>query len=281
MSPPTCGESTGVFYLVRSSNPLDLTRRFAESYLRYPAGTDHRLALIFKGFQNNRQIAEHCSLFGGAALCVIDLPDVGYDIEAYRAALERSECELCCFFNSYSIIRASGWLAEFSRCARDPRVGIVGATGSYESALTGAVARLRAEERGLCMLRRVLSVVKAWTWCPAFPNPHIRTNGFMIRRDVSQRVRWPRNPSRIAALRFESGRRSLTRQVLEMGLDLVIVGSDGRRFGISEWPSSGTFRQDEQRNLLVADNRTIEYSAATPELRRQLAAAAWGSDAAR
>jgi hypothetical protein len=103
----------------------------------------------------------------------------------------------------------------------------------------------------------------------------------MIRRDVFERVRWPRNPSRIATLRFESGRRSLTRQVLEMGLDLVIVGSDGRRFGISEWASSGTYRQDEQRNLLVADNRTIEYSAATPELRRQLAAAAWGSDAAR
>jgi len=65
-----------------------------------------------------------------------------------------------------------------------------------------------------------------------------------------------------------------------MGLDAVIVGRDGRRFGISEWPSSGTFRQNEQRNLLVADNRTIEYSTAEPERRRQLAAAAWGTDAA-
>jgi len=65
-----------------------------------------------------------------------------------------------------------------------------------------------------------------------------------------------------------------------MGLDAVIVGRDGRRYGISEWPSGATFRQDEQQNLLVADNRTIDYSTASPEVRRQLAAAAWGANAA-
>jgi hypothetical protein len=131
------------------------------------------------------------------------------------------------------------------------------------------------------MLRHgVPGAVKYWAYFPAFPNPHIRANAFMIRRDVFQGVRWPRNPSRLESFRLESGRRSLTRQVLKLGLDAVVVGRDGRRYGVSEWPSSGTFRQNNQENLLVADNHTIEYCTAAAERRRQLAAAAWGANAA-
>ncbi len=310
MSHPRCGENIEVFYLVawigeRIPNPVDLTRRFAESYLRCPAGANHRLTLIFKGFQNHGQIAEHCSLFDGTALSVVEVPDVEQDIGLYRVALERSGWDFCCVLNSYSIICVSGWLADLVRCARDPRVGIVGATGSYESHFSdyvrdprigvvgatgsyqglfdygaGRMAGLAAQKHVLRMLRGVATAVGYWAWFPRFPNPTVRTNAFMISRDVFQRVRWPRNPSRMGALRFESGRRSLTRQVLGMGLEAVIVGRDGRCYGISEWPSSCTFRQKEQQNLLVADNRTIDYSTAAPERRRQLAAMAWGTYAA-
>jgi hypothetical protein len=271
-----------VFYLVawigeKMLNPLDLARNFAESYSRHPAGAAHRLTLIISGSEDRALTTELRSLFGASPPSVIYVPDVGYDIGKYRAALESSDLELCCILNSYSTIRASGWLAEFSQSARDPRVGIVGATGSYESRWAEAFAGL-GQRRGLRVLRGVPGALKRWAAYPPFPNPHIRTNAFMIRRDVFQRVEWPRNPSRMGALRFESGRRSLTRQVLAMGLDAVIVGRDGRRYGVSEWPLSSTFRQNGQHNLLVADNRTIQYSTGAPEFKRQLAAAAWGSD---
>jgi hypothetical protein len=291
--PAKDAESPEVFYLVawsvrivggKTLSPLDLTRRFAESYLRCPAGTDHRLTLIFKGFQAPGYIAEHCSLFPSTSPSVIEVPDVEIDVGLYRAALEKSGSDLYCALNAYSIICASGWLAELSRCARDPRVGIVGAHGSYESIFStyraGLMASINRQKPGFPVLRGIATAVRSWARFPAFPNPHIRTNAFMISREVFQRVRWPRNPNKMDALLFESGRRSLTRQVLGMGLDAVIVGRDGRHYGISEWPSSGTFRQKDQDNLLVADNHTIEYSTAPPERRRQLAANVWGTSAA-
>ena len=114
MSPFENDKSIGVFYLARGSNPLDLTRRFAESYLNCPAGTDHTLTLICKGFQNQRQFDEHCSLFGGLEPSVIEVPDTGYDIGAYRAALRASKYDLFCLMNSHSIIRAPGWLKYLS-----------------------------------------------------------------------------------------------------------------------------------------------------------------------
>jgi hypothetical protein len=262
-------------------DPLDLARRFAESYLRFPAGAAHELMLIVSGTQDQALVTGLVSLFDGSPVSVIYVQDVDYDIGKYRFSLEISNFDLCCIFNSYCIIRASGWLAKFSQCARDPRIGIVGATASYQSHFSDAVAGIAARKPSLGMLRHgVPGAAKLWAYFPAFPNPHIRTTAFMIRRDVFQRVRWPHNPSRMETFRFESGRQSLTRQVLKMGLDAVIVGRNGLHYGVSEWPSSGTFRQNEQENLLVADNHTIEYSTAAPERRRQLAAAAWGANAA-
>jgi hypothetical protein len=286
MSYSRSDENIGVFYLVawigeRKLNPLDLARRFAESYLRFPAGAAHQLTLIISGTPDQAQTTALVSLFGGAPVSVIHVQDIDYDIGKYRAALETSDFELCCFLNSYSIILAPGWLKIFSDCALDSRVGIVGATSGYESHFSNAMAGLAARKPSLGMLRHgVPGAAKLWAYFPAFPNPGIRTNAFMIRRDVFQRVRWPHNPSRMEAFRFESGRRSLTRQVQKMGLDAVIVGCDGRHYGVSEWPSSGTFRQNEQHNLLVADNHTIEYSTAAPERRRQLAINNWGANAA-
>jgi hypothetical protein len=277
-----CSEGIEVFYLIRWSNPVDLTRRFAESYLSYPPATDHQLTLIFKGFQSQHHIADHCSVFDGRELSIINAPDTGFDIGAYRLALESTTNGLCCFLNSHSIIRAPGWLKHLSNCALDPRIGIVGATASYESLSSDAMASIAADKPLLSMLRLrqgIPGAIRKWAYFPMFPNPHIRTNAFMIKREVFQRVRWPRNPSRMDALRFENGRRSLTRQVLKMGLDAVIVGRDGRRYEVAEWPSSGTFRQNEQHNVLVADNRTIEYATAAPEIRRRLAIKAWGTSA--
>ena len=217
-------------------------------------------------------MADYSSLFGAIAPSVLEVPEVEQDIGLYGAALKETRWDLACVLNSYSIICKPGWLADLSRRARDPRVGIVGATGSYESHFSAYLADVMANMAGLKLglhLFRARILAKYWVWFPRFPNPHIRTNALMISREVFQRVRWPCNPSRMEALRFESGRRSLTRQVLRMGLDAIIVGRDGRSYGVPEWPSSDTFRQDQQDNLLVADNRTTEYSTAAPERRRQ------------
>jgi hypothetical protein len=272
----------GIFYLVawsgeRKLAPLDFARRFAESYARFSAGVNHRLILILSRNQNEVQIAELDSLFGGTAPSVFPVSGIDYDIGMYRSALAATNFELYCFLNSYSVILAPGWLKSLSDCALNPRVGLVGATASYQSIFSDAVTKLSPRRQSLGQLSSGVSVaVKCVAHFPPFPNPHIRTNAFMIRKDVFQRICWPRNPSRMETFRFESGRRSLTRQVLKMGLDAMIVGCDGRPYSVSEWPSSGTFRQNEQDNVLVADNHTIDYDSASSERRRQLAAAAWG-----
>jgi hypothetical protein len=111
---------------------------------------------------------------------------------------------------------------------------------------------------------------------PPFPNYHIRTNAFMIRRDTLLKLRVSRFRTKVDAWRFESGRHSMTRQVLAMGLRPLVVGRDGLAYEKERWFESGTFRSKGQENLLVADNRTGEYDAATAEQRELMSRRVWG-----
>ena len=124
-------------------------------------------------------------------------------------------------------------------------------------------------------LRAAWHLAAAKRHFPPFPNPHLRTNAFLLERELLLSLRpGPLRTKRDCHL-FESGKHSLTRQITARGLAAVVVGRDGRAYLPPEWPASETFRQGEQRNLLIADNRTRQYSEGDEELRRELAAIAW------
>ena len=106
-------------------------------------------------------------------------------------------------------------------------------------------------------------------------DPHIRTNAFMIEREQFLSLKFPAFVSKQDVYRFESGRRSLTRQILASGLKPVVVGRNGMMYEISEWRSSSTFWTNEQDNLIIADNRTVDYAQGEKTFRKKLENYAW------
>ena len=108
-----------------------------------------------------------------------------------------------------------------------------------------------------------------------FPNYHIRTNAFLLARDVLLRVNVGKLDNKRDAEKFESGRKSLTRQIFAMNLRALVVGRDGRAYEEEDWYESRTFRSGEQQNLLVADNRTTHYMSLDAETRKSLSDSAW------
>jgi hypothetical protein len=81
------------------------------------------------------------------------------------------------------------------------------------------------------------------------------------------------------AHRLESGRHGITAQLTALGEPPVVVDRHGGRHGPAGWPHADVFWQGGQQDLLVADNQTRQYDAATPAQRRVLSAFAWGPDA--
>lgn len=236
--------------------------RFLKSLRDHPPGLAHRLVLVFKEFRDPAHRAPWDRLAAGVDHDAVIMPGTVLDLAAYRRVAADLQAPRYCFTNSAAVALADGWMATLDSVLSGRGTGLVGASGSWESAYTAALPWQKP-------IRRL--------HFPPFPNPHIRTNAFMLERDLLLDLDWPDvGADKAAALRLESGRRSLTRQVRARGLEAVVVGRDGRTHQPDEWPVSRTFRSGDQEDLLVADNRTVQYAEATGARRAELARFAWG-----
>ena len=90
---------------------------------------------------------------------------------------------------------------------------------------------------------------------PAFPNPHIRTNAFMLERQRLLDLRWPETTRKSQAYELESGNEQHHPADRGAGLRALVVGRDGRAYDPDGWRDSPTFRAAEQANLLVGTTR--------------------------
>jgi hypothetical protein len=227
--------------------------RFLGSYRQCSAGVEHSLYVIFKGFPDANALDEARKLFSCAPHKPVFLGDCGFDIGAYVEWANQIDEDLICVLNTPSEILAEDWLRKLAVNLALPNVGLVGATGSYES--------LNELEKS----------------APAFPNPHIRLNAFMIDRESFRRItKGQVVADEYDAIDFESGRASLTRRILAMGRKILLVGRNGRGYSPQWWPTSDTFQQGAQSNLLVADNQTRNFTALRWSEKRELALSTWG-----
>jgi hypothetical protein len=235
---PVDKQRLAVVYLARGAdeNALNLFRRFIDSYCRFNAGFDHDLFVIYKGFETPDKLRDAHQLFENIRYTAIYTYDDNFDIGAYRFAAEQIPHDLLCFLNTNSEILCQGWLGKLAMNMDRKSVGLVGATGSFES---------------LWVLDNRF---------PRFPNVHLRSNAFLIRRDHAIRFLPRYIAKKVSAFVTESGHSSLTRRMFENGLEVLVVGRDGRGYAPQWWPHSLTFRQCDQMNLLVHDNVTRAFN---------------------
>jgi hypothetical protein len=272
-----------VVHLVRAKNGIEPLRRFLDSYSLLSPGIPHDLLIIYKGFRG-RIPPEFAAALSATPHREIHSGDIGYDIAPYFHAARIPDYDFLCFLNSFSVILDQNWLLKLYSHASREGVGIAGATGSWESVYSDLQGIIETKNQPPGVVRKRLrsladtQLLKFYgkRFAP-FPNFHIRTNAFMINRNLFLGIKRPRLILKIHAHEFESGRESLTGQILEKGLKPIVVGRDGAGYEKEHWHISGTFRQGEQGNLLVADNQTIRYHRLAPEEREKLRIHTWGA----
>jgi hypothetical protein len=244
-----------VCYLARGAESgwEDAIGRFLGSYRARLAGCDFKLYVIFKGFSAAAERERAISLFAAIRHEAIFTGDDSFDIGAYAEATPQFGEQSVCFLNTNTEILSDNWLLKLANSLEQPGVGLVGATGSYES--------LRDHDPQF----------------PKFPNMHIRSNAFMIDRDMFATIaRRFTFTDKLDAFLFESGPESMTRQVQSLGLEVLVVGRNGQGYSSGSWPRSGTFRQDGQANLLIGDNQTRSFDALPLADQQALARWTWG-----
>lgn len=284
----------GVVHLVRAQNGIETFKCFLKSYRQNDGGIEHDLIVVMKGFSEKYGKAEYMELLKDLKHITFEVPDIGYDITAYFAAFRHfaKQYKYFCFLNSFSVIQVKDWLHKLHEYISQSNVGLVGATGSWQShrpggkSLFGSLIMVGTTHYQLYLekvywKRMLLGIIGAWQHiplllnCKPYPNFHIRTNAFMISSDLMQRINYPMINSKSDALEFESGRNGLTMQVLLLNMKALVVAKDGIGYEMKSWNESKTFWQSEQENLLVADNQTRDYQFGNLERRGYLSCLAW------
>jgi hypothetical protein len=273
-----------VVHLVRAKNGVEPLQRFLESYARNQGGVEHDLLLVFKGFRNKELPPPYQQLLGVYPHEALFVDDRGYDIIPYSIATKKYDYRYFCFLNSFSSILDRDWLKKIYDPATKKGVGLVGATGSHQSIYTDLLRSRKIESK--LLWRRMVGMIvlpiltlKCQRYFFPYPNVHIRTNAFMIAGDLMRKIKIGPVSHKWDTYRFESGKNSLTHQVLRMNLKVLVVGKNGRAYEKEEWADSFTFWQGDQGNLLVADNQTNAYATGDLETKWRYARHAWADRA--
>ncbi len=242
-----------VIYLSRMINDPRYSWAFFDSICRHNSGIEFELVLILKGYKPNEfdkslsQFRPHLP----SNIEILRYDDSDNPTRILFDVAKKIDCDRFVFFTSFSRVLASGWLRHYADTfERAASCGVVGATGGYES--------LNDQT--------------------PFPNVGIRTNAFMVSRDVFVSL----DPGDLSAKHggnlFEAGPNGMTKQIVARGFRPFVVDRFGKYWSSEEWPHSLTFRASNQERLLVSDNRTYDYERTNMRKRRELALRNWGTD---
>jgi hypothetical protein len=149
-------QRAAVVYLVRKAEGLEPLNRFVAGYRAHPAGAPHDFVAIFKGFgESDPDLSLAKDVLADLRPREFYIDDEGIDISAYLDVAARLEHEEICFLNTFSEPDAADWLAKLLCHLRRNNVGLVGATGSYESLRSSM--ELLSKVVWLCNAKRIPS----------------------------------------------------------------------------------------------------------------------------
>ena len=244
-----------VIYLARGATKHELSAipRFIDSYKKYDAGIEHKLYVILKGYSDLKTKHSVVKQFENISTVFIETNDLGFDIGSYLKASKILNEEKLFFLNTNSTIQTNQWLRKIYQASVRPDVGIVGCFGSYNFVNFTKYPKVQ------------------------FPNPHIRTNAFMIDRSLFiSLTKGLRITDKESAWNFESGIESLTRRIEATNLKAIVVDDGGLVYEKEFWMQSATFHSKNQVGSIVHDNQTSVYAEANVFNRLKMQYIAWG-----
>lgn len=266
---------------------------FIDSYRNKVSGESHELIILFNGFLSQSELIPFFEILNKFEIsCQAIETNSRFDIDAYfYVASKLNKFESLLFFNTYSIIQNNNWLSFFYRNLNKKSVGCVSASGTWGD--NSHLVDYKLSIKKILSFKFDLKDIKKaiffrFNFYPQVKS-HLRTNAFMIRRDLFLSTYKPKvrpiflsfifglNDKKISSFCFEHGNNSFSNQLLNRGFQLLVVDKYGIGHDIHNWKSSETFWIGSQKNLLIHDNQTLKYELSNSEIKRKLTYAAWGN----
>lgn len=230
---------------------IEAVEKFLISYNKYNAGLEHSLVIIAKNWTDKILYKKLCELAIENNARIIDLPDDGWDFGAYFRVSKILDSEYILFTGSSTKILSDNWLLKcYNAFKNDNSIQLVGPMGSW-----GYKIKINS-----------------------FPNYHIRTCTFMIKRDLfleyASTQKFPQTKE--DTYKIEHGENSLTNFIFNKGYKAVVVNSDGKIFEPENWVYSKTYNSSMENKSLFSDKHSEIYYLCDESEKRHFEVGTWG-----
>ncbi len=260
-----------IVYLISNYDEESNIFNFIKNYKRYKAGLKHDLIICFKNcyskvFENKIKN----KIYPYPYKKFIDSGKNDFDWGSYKRVALRNKKKVLFFFNCHSYPIKKNWLKFFLHHYR--RKTVLSPTGSYQSISSSSFNGFYFGNLFQNLYYGIFNIKNF----PLFPNPHIRSNCFMISSDDFLNLKLINCKTKVDTWRNESGRFGMTNQLLIKNFELYVINNDNKKFSLGEWCKSNTYAIKKQSKLLISDKHTREYSLLNKDKQKKYQKNIWG-----
>tara|TARA_B100000579_G_C22825950_1_gene853137 strand:- start:412 stop:1221 length:810 start_codon:yes stop_codon:yes gene_type:complete len=263
-----------VVYLISIYDDRKNLKKFIDHYKQHDPGVDHELLICFKNFNKNDPIFEIQELKELKFTKFFDYKNYNdYDWGSYRRIASNFEDKIIFFMNCHSFPIVNNWLKIFIDNYR-PKT-LLGPGASNESMVQSALNGIHSNKK----FKSFLYALSNFVDFPLFPNPHIRSNCFMLSSKdflnlkLSNKYRFNKKGTWIN----ESGRNGMTNQLKKKNFKVFVVNAEGKLFDEKNWIKSSTYALNNQKKLIVSDKFSRIYEELSEEEKFKYTKLVWGT----
>jgi hypothetical protein len=271
----------GIVYLCRGididhQDIIDFSVSLEKNLLALEPNYRYKIYIIFKGWEEKKHINPKYFFSNiKKKISFFDFSDDGFDLGTYFKVLKYVDEEYIYFFNSTSRIIDDNFFKFSINAMLDKKLGLLGWAGSFGT-LRPSIKKIffklkiniNINKNFMNAIKNLLIDIIAFPYhlylyknFPKFPNPHVRSNAFLIKKDLYEEFSKisKYSETKIESCELESGKNGLTKFVQKKGYDVKVINSKNKIFDIRECDKSETWRTGDKQHVLVADNGTLSY----------------------
>ena len=260
-----------VCYLFTNFDSFNSLDQFLKNYKKFRSGINHNLLICYKLMSANKIKNCEFKLKKISHIRYLDTSTINdFDFGSYYRVCKSFPNKKIFFLNAKSYPIKHNWLKIISKAYKNN--SFVGTSASYESLLTSL--KFKKFYKIISFYLKFIRLKKRFN---PFPNPHIRTSGFLI--DANNFINFYKKrfcQNKLDAWSIESGKNSITNFFKSKKYPVIIVNSEGISFKEKDWKKSKTFNFQKQDKSIISDTHSRKYLKLNYNKRFILQLSTWG-----
>ena len=244
---------------------------FANNYVEKSAGNSHKLLICFKLIEEKKILFLESLLPKIEYIKFIDPCEFNdFDFGSYKRIAKLYQNYNILFLNSHSYPNTNLWLSKLLHHFKDKY--IIATSASYVS-LYSSIKLKKFYKIFSYLIKRLSYKSKYYS----YPNPHIRTTGFLITgSDFYEFIKNKKISTKHDAWEIESGKKGLTNYFKKKNYNILLINSDGICFNEKNWMYSETYNYLNQTKSIISDKHSRKYYNLDSDQKQRYQFHTWG-----